>query len=115
MTLNSTSLDSSVQYVGKNNIGVGNKVSLPITRIGTSHSLLDVFPLLNVLLVPCLTKNLLLISKLTSYFHLQVIFIFSSFIVQNRVSRKTVTTKKNDDGLYILKHDNASYLYFCPQ
>jgi hypothetical protein len=109
MTLNSTSLDSSVQYVGKNNIGVGNKVSLPITRIGTSHSLLD------VLLVPCLTKNLLLISKLTSYFHLQVIFIFSSFIVQNRVSRKTVTTKKNDDGLYILKHDNASYLYFCPQ
>jgi len=99
MTPNSTSLDSSVQYVGKNNIVVGNKVSLPITRIGTSHSLLDFFPLLNVLLVPCLTKNLLLINKLTSYFHLQVIFFYSSFIVQNRISRKTVTTKKHDNGV----------------
>jgi sensor histidine kinase YesM len=115
MTPNSISLDSSEQYVGKNNIVVGNKVSLPITRIDTSHSLLDVFPSLNVLLVSCFTKKLLLISKLTFYFHLQVIFIYSSFIVQNRISRKTVTTKKHNDGLYMLEHDNACYLYFCPQ
>ena len=91
MTLNSTALDTSEKYDGKDTIIVGNGASLPITHTGTSQPSPNL-KLLDVLLVPHLTKNLLSISKLTSDFSFRVIFIDSSFVIQNKITRKVVET-----------------------
>ena len=63
---------------------VGNGASLPITHTGTLSPSSN-FKLLDVLIVPRLTKNLLSISKLTSDFPLSVLFSHDNFVVQNRV------------------------------
>jgi len=77
----------------KDNVVLGNEVSLSITYIGTSHSFSDL-PLLDVLAAPHLTKNLLSIIKLTFDSPLKVMFIDTSFVVQNCITRKVVATKK---------------------
>ena len=91
MTPDSTALDTSEKYDGKDTVIVGNGASLPITHTGTSQPSPNL-KLLDVLLVPHLTKNLLSISKLTSDFSFRVIFIDSSFVIQNKITRKVVET-----------------------
>jgi len=80
MTPDSTALTIFEQYIGKDKIIVGNGAYLPITHTGTSQP----FPnlkLLDVLLVPHLTKILLFISKLTKDFTLLVTCTYSSFVI----------------------------------
>lgn len=110
MTPDSTALDTSEQYVGKDKVIVGNGASLPITHTGTSKPSSNL-KLLDVLLVPHLTKNLLSISKLTSDFPLQVIFTDSSFIIQNKITRKVVATGRRDGGLYVLERSNDAFIF----
>lgn len=81
-----------------------------LVRVGSSHSFPDP-PLLDVLVVPRLTKNLLSISKLTSDLPFKVIFIDSSFVVvQNRVTNQVVATGRRDDGLYVLERGQAAFI-----
>ncbi|CAA0816765.1 Unknown protein [Striga hermonthica] len=74
MTPTSENLDSSQPYSGMDRVVVGNGAHLSISRIGCSR-LSDSFQLLDVLVVPDLTKNLLSISKLTSDFPVEGIFL----------------------------------------
>ena len=72
---------------------MGNGASPPNTHTGTLSPSSN-FKLLDVLVVPRLTKKLLSISKLTFDFSLSVIFPHDNFVVQNRVTRLAVATGK---------------------
>jgi hypothetical protein len=80
MMPDSTTLTTSEQYVGKDKVIVGNGAPLPITHTGTSQPSPNL-KLLDVLLVPHLTKILLSISKLTKDFPLLVTCTYSSFVI----------------------------------
>ncbi|KAG6742734.1 hypothetical protein POTOM_053668 [Populus tomentosa] len=87
-----------------------NGASLPITHTSNiSHS--PDLKLLDVLVVPHLTKNLLSISKLKNDFPLSVTFSNNFFTVQNCLTRKVVATGRRDGVLYM---DN-SIASFSPQ
>ena len=62
MTPGQSSLDHSTSYTGKDCVIVGNCASLPITHTGKLFHSHD-FQLLDVLVVPHITKNLLSVSK----------------------------------------------------
>ena len=83
MTPNLSHLDQASNYTGKDRVVVGNGASLPITHTSTiSHT--PSLELLDVLVVPRLTKNLLSISKLTPDFPLAVTLTNNFFSIQNR-------------------------------
>lgn len=88
----STTLDSFKTYVGKDNVIVSNGASLPITHTGTVYPSPNI-QLLDVLVVPHLTKNLLSISKLTSDYSLSITFTYSCFTIQNKPTGKVVVTR----------------------
>lgn len=58
--------------------------------------------LLDVLVVPHITKNMLYISKLTSNYPVDVICSFNFFAIQIRLTKKTLTQVRCDRGLYLL-------------
>ena len=62
ITPRQSSLDQSTFYTGKDCVIVGNCASLPITHTGKLFHSHD-FQLLDVLVVPHITKNLLSVSK----------------------------------------------------
>ena len=82
MTLDLSHLDQASNYTGKDHVVVRNGVSLPITHTGTI-SPIPSLELLDVLVVPRLTKNLLSISKLTSDFSLAI--TFTIFFLLSRI------------------------------
>ena len=101
MTLTQSLLDNSASYMGKDCVIVENNESLPITHTGKiSHCF--AFQLLNVLVVPHITKNLFSISKLTNDFPFFVTFTYNFFTIQNRQTRRVVATGKRYGGLYVL-------------
>jgi len=80
MTPDNSTLEQSTAYMGKECVIVGNGASLPITHTcNISHS--SDLKLLDVLVVPHLTKNLLSISKLTNDFPLSVTFANNFFTI----------------------------------
>ena len=89
---------------------MGNGASLPITHTSTLSPSSN-FKLLDVLVIPHLTKNLLSISKLTSDFLLSVTFSHDNFVVQNRVTGLAVATGKREGGLYVLERGNSAFVY----
>ena len=93
MTPDPSQIDKVEPYHGKDCVMVGNGVSLPITHTGTLSPSSN-FKLLDVLVVPRFTKNLLSISKLTSDFPLFATFSHGHFVVHNRVTRLAVATSK---------------------
>jgi len=109
MTLDNSTLEQSTAYTGKECVIVGNGASLPITHTGNiSHS--PDLKLLDVLVVPHLTKNLLSISKLTNDFPLSVTFANNFFTVQNCLTGKVVATGRRDGGLYVLERGNSAFI-----
>ena len=80
MTPDPSQLDKVEPYHGKDCVIVGNGASLPISHTGMLSPSSN-FKLLDVLIVPRLTKNLLSISKLTSDFPLSVTFSHDNFVV----------------------------------
>jgi hypothetical protein len=83
MTNDAGTLDATIAYNGFDKVVVGNGASFPITHTGSlSHStLLGSISLLGVLVVPSLTKNLILISKLTTDNNCSITFIGSGFTI----------------------------------
>ena len=99
MTPGQSSLDQSTSYTGKDCVIVGNGASLPITHTGKlSHS--PDFQLLDVLVVPHITKNILSISKLTTAFPLSIIFTNNFFTVQNHQTGRVVAIGKRGRPIY---------------
>ena len=82
MTPDLSHLDQASNYTGKGRVVVENDASLPITHTGTI-SPIPSLELLDVLVVPRLTKNLLSISKLTSDFSLAI--TFTIFFLLSRI------------------------------
>ena len=85
MTPAHSTLDQSTTYIGKNYVIVRNGASLPLTHTGKISSSPNLY-LLDVLVIPHLTKNLLSINKLTHDFSLSVTFTnnFSLFRIAKR-------------------------------
>lgn len=110
MTTDPYLLDHSNTYTGKDCVIVGNGASLPITHTGTISPNPNLH-LLDVLVFPCLTKNLLSISKLTSDFPLSVTFTNNFFTVQNRQTERVMATSKRDGGLYVLERRHSAFIF----
>ncbi|KAJ0017556.1 hypothetical protein Pint_12201 [Pistacia integerrima] len=109
MTPDPSQLDKVEPYHGKDCVVVGNGASLPITHTGTLSPSPN-FQLLDVLVVPRPTKNLLSISKLTSDFPFSVTFSHDNFVVQNRVTGMAVAKGKREGGLYVLERGNSAFV-----
>ena len=88
---------------------VGNGASLPITHTDTLSPLPN-FHLLDILVVPHLTKNLISINKLMSDFLLSVRFTNNLLTIQNRQTGRVVATGKRDGGLNMLERDNSAFI-----
>ena len=109
MTPAHLTLDHSTSYTSKDCVIIGNGASLPITHTGKLSPSLDL-QLLDVLVVPYLTKNLLSISKLTNNFPLSVTFTDNFLTVQNRQIGRVVAIGKRDGGLYVLECANYAFI-----
>lgn len=107
VTAQTSNLDTFEPYNGNGRVVVGNGNSLPISHIG-SRGLSDGVQLLDVLVVPHLTKNLFSISKLTHDFPVDVVFSDKSFEIQNRTNKMVVARGRCDQGLYILERGHPA-------
>ena len=110
MTPNNSILEQSTAYTGNECVIVRNGASLPITHTcNISHS--PDLKLLDVLVVPHLTKNLFSISKLTNDFPLSVTFANNFFTVQNCLTGKVVAIDRRDGGSYVLERSNSALIF----
>lgn len=94
-------LDSYTPYPGPDRVVLGDGTSLSISHIGSRKISNDV-SLLDVLVVPHITKNFLSITKLTVEFPVDVLFSNSSFTVQKRITKSIVAQGQCRDRLYLL-------------
>lgn len=101
MTASPSTLKFSQPYSGKDQVIVGNGDSLPISHNG-SHSITPTLDLLNVLVVPHITKNLLSVSRLINDFPVDVLFSHDSFTIQSRNTGIPMARGKREGGLYVL-------------
>ncbi|KAL3648881.1 hypothetical protein CASFOL_005284 [Castilleja foliolosa] len=103
MVRSPTSLDSSSSYSGTDSVVVGNGNSLSISRIGSRNLSRDL-SLLDVLVVPHITKNLLSVSKLTNDFPVNITFTDKLFEIQHRLTGVPLARGKRENGLYVLEN-----------
>lgn len=82
MNSQTSTLENFESYSGKGLVISGNGDALRISHICTRKLTNDV-NLLDVLVVPHITKNLLSISKLTNDYPVDVIFSYKCFTIQN--------------------------------
>ncbi|KAJ9556147.1 hypothetical protein OSB04_010761 [Centaurea solstitialis] len=102
MTATSDNVTNATPASGTNFVTFGNNQGLPISHTGSSrlhHNLV----LNNILVVPRLTKNLLSVSKLTRDNHVDVLFSYPHFVVQDRTTKQVLAQGKCDQGLYVLQ------------
>lgn len=102
MTPSSSNLDTYEPYSGSGRVAVGKGETLSISHTGNSTVSNDL-KLLDVLVVPNITKNLLSISKLTSDLPVSVCFTKNHFVVQHRHSKDILARGRRERGLYILE------------
>jgi hypothetical protein len=112
MTNDVGNLDATTPYGGYNKVVVGNGASLPITHTGSlSHSTsLGSISLLDVLVVPSLTKKLIFISKLTTDNNCSITFIGSCFTIQDLLTGVVLGTGRCKDGFYVLDRGQKAFL-----
>lgn len=109
MTSSANTLDSFEPYTGTGRVIVGNGDALPISHFG-SKFVNNNLPLLDVLVVPHITKNLLFISKLTLDLPVDVVFSNDSFVIQTWVKKEILAKGRCKDGLYVLEHGSPALL-----
>lgn len=78
MTPSINNLENALSYSGNGRVIVSNSEALPISHFG-AHTLFDYVKLLKVLVVPSLTKSLVLIRKFTQNYPVYVLFTDTSF------------------------------------
>jgi len=105
MTNDPEGVDIPAVYSGNERVMVGNGQSLSISHTGSVSALVPNSPLLlsNVLVVPVITKKLISISQLTKDNNCWVIFFYSGFIIQDRVTGVLLGVGRCENGLYVLQ------------
>ncbi|KAJ9542859.1 LOW QUALITY PROTEIN: hypothetical protein OSB04_029365 [Centaurea solstitialis] len=109
MTSSSSNLDSAKPYFGYENVQVGNGNLIPISHIGATQVNSNI-QLLDVLVVPQITKNLLSVRKLTFDFPVDILFSDEFFDIQNRQSGDVVARGTHKNGLYVLEQGHSTFL-----
>lgn len=109
MTPTSANLDAASSYSGNDFVLFGNGNDASISHIGRSHISPNI-SLLDVLVVPKLTKSLLSVSKLTRDNPVDVVFSDPMFLIQNRHSKQTLAQGRRRNGLYILEKGQQAFL-----
>ncbi|GJZ85708.1 putative leucine-rich repeat protein [Tanacetum coccineum] len=94
-------------YTGNDHVTVGNGNILNISRIGNA-SIAKNIDLLDVLVVPKLTKKLLSISKLTEDSPVDVLFSHNTFNIQNRRTKDILAKGRCENGLYVLEQGHKT-------
>nr|GEY97778.1 retrovirus-related Pol polyprotein from transposon TNT 1-94 [Tanacetum cinerariifolium] len=108
MTPSSTNLDVVSSYEGNDYVIFGNGNGASISHIGILHISPNI-SLLDVLVVPNLTKSLLLVSKLTQDNPVDVVFSDPMFLIQNRHSKETLEKRRRRNGRYVLDQGNQAF------
>jgi len=105
MTNDPEGVDIPAVYSGNERVMVGNGQSLSISHTGFVSTLVPNSPLLlsNVLVVPSITKKFISISQLTKDNNCWVIFFYSGFIIQDRVTGVVLGVGRCENGLYVLQ------------
>lgn len=98
MTNSSSHLDSSSSYTGKDQVVVGNGNVLNISHIGNSI-IYKSLTLMDVLVVPHLTKNFLSISKLTHDSPVDFLLYDNFFSIQNCITKEIISKGRCQEGL----------------
>ncbi|GKB35432.1 retrovirus-related pol polyprotein from transposon TNT 1-94 [Tanacetum coccineum] len=109
MTSDSAHLDAAASYSGNESVIFGNGNSASISHIGRSYISPNI-SLLDVLVVPKLTKSLLSVSKLTQDNQVDVVFSDPMFFIQNRHSKETLAQGRRRNGLYVLEQGQQAFL-----
>lgn len=109
MTPSTSNLDYVSPYGGNSSVTVGNGASLPVSHIGSCSINFD-FTLLNVMVVPHITRNLLSNSRLTRDYDVTVAFSKDFFVIQNRKTGTPLAQGWREDGLYILRRATNAFL-----
>lgn len=111
MTHDPEGVDVPAVYSGNERVMVGNGQSLPISRIGSVSTLIPKSSLLlsNVLVVPCIKKNLIFINQLTKDNNCCVTFSSSGFTIQDRATRVVLGVGKCENGLYVLDQNHHAF------
>ncbi|GJY76632.1 hypothetical protein Tco_0481748 [Tanacetum coccineum] len=109
MTPSSSNLDFASTYSGNKLVLFGNGNASSISNVGSSI-LSPNIALLDVLLVPHLTKSLLSINKLTMDNPVDVLFSNDNIIIQNRLSKETLARGRRKNGLYVLDQGQHAFL-----
>jgi len=101
-------VDIPAVYSANERVMVGNGQSLSISHTGSVSTLVPNSPLLlsNFFVVPSITKKLISISQLTKDNNCWVIFFYSSFTIQNRVTGVVLGVGKCENGLYVLQQQH---------
>ena len=107
----------SLNYLGNDQVIVGNSDYLPITHIGSVplHTSQGILPLADVLVCPAITKSLLSVSKLTSDFPCEITFDDQSVMVKDKVTKQLITQGRMHKDLYVLKNIQFQAYYFTRQ
>ncbi|KAJ9538664.1 hypothetical protein OSB04_031397 [Centaurea solstitialis] len=112
MTASSETISNASSVPGTASVMFGSGHYLPVSHKGHA-SLSPNLLLKDVLVVPRITKNLLSISKLTKDNHVDVLFSYPDFFIQDRQTQQVLAQGKCDDGLYILQL-GAHAFFACP-
>ncbi|KAF8405029.1 hypothetical protein HHK36_009925 [Tetracentron sinense] len=97
-------ISNLIPYSGHNKLLMGDGSPLSITHTGTHHirTPSKTLVLRDVLIVPCLEKNLISVSRLTNDNNCSVEFTPSSCVIKDLASKKILASGTCDHGLYSL-------------
>ncbi|XP_071694579.1 uncharacterized protein [Rutidosis leptorrhynchoides] len=109
MTPSSSILDSHTPYTGTDKVTIGDGTNLAITHHGFTTLSNDI-KLLDVLVVPFITKNLLSVSKLTNDNPVDILFSNESFLIQNRNTKAVLATGRKQHELYVLERGQKAFI-----
>ena len=91
------------EYQDSNQIRIGNGLGLSVKHIGSTKlsTPTSSFILQDVLHVPHITKNLILVHKFTTNTNTSIEFHPTYFIVKDRITKKVLLCGLSRDGLYL--------------
>lgn len=109
MTNSTSNLDSSSSYIGKDQVVFGNGNVSNIPHISKS-SISKYLTLLDILIVPHLTKNLLSIIKLTNDSPVDILFSNKFLSIHNHNTKEVIAKGRVEVGLYLLEQGNKAFI-----
>lgn len=110
-------LNQSQPYHGSYTVMIGDSSFFPITHIGSANlaSSSGNLPLKDVLVCPDIAKSLLSVSKLTSDYPCTFKFDSNEVRVKDKETKKLLTLRRNNNGLYVLGDPKFEVFYSSRQ